>query len=784
MRNVIVMGCLTVLVGLPGCRQLVPYCVAPPEDVPRLTNEATIILKERSANTYPIQATLFDGSSVPAIPFVTNDPNQTPLLYSDQPYRPEGTLPNLVKGNFLLPLRHQDAAVSISNYLQISSGLQNSKKLLVAFDQRAITVPLWLSQSFTLIPGQEIQSSERYLGVDPNTGQPILQPVRFNLWIYTGQATLPSSISLGGNNQGSQWQDGAVGSQYLVLVEKSTVLGPGPARQVGTQKVFSCDSAEAAVSQKQSFLYQWANRHPEYMDAYDEGWLDLTFAPAWQVASTSAYCQLFVGGNCDGGFWPVGTRLQASSSLMDPSSAIVNGQSRLFISMEEHGQWTSLPPATLSGDISFSLEPGVLKLGGMTLDSPAVQFPSLQFDQIQFEWVGEGAADCDDGLPIHEARLCNEYSIPSDDMALGVTFTVNGSQVRTIFKSTQPAQILVDHNQRQFVFLGGPFTGSLESRDLFGSHPINFEANLECTVDFDNFSPVPSLAETPRFVPCSDQNRALVTLDARASIDFDESVGDSFQTLWIEDAGTRSESILGSGDTLTRVFRTGTHSLMVQLTDSRGAISQKSFLLDVVDTAIDQVMPPPMVIQPFEGQAIEDVPPVAHDLCSDLVGITRVGPELFPRGLSWITWTLDDYNGNVQILDQAILLVDPDIYPPPQSHLQAPNQAYFGQSFPLDWQVTSPGREVDVDIILLVLIGQDRWYVTESGQLWSDLAYLAMGVSSSSGLAGTCQLEDSLHELGLTGPVKFQMTLVMAGSDPFDPAETISFAQTQSTLLE
>lgn len=98
--------------------------------------------------------------------------------------------------------------------------------------------------------------------------------------------------------------------------------------------------------------------------------------------------------------------------------------------------------------------------------------------------------------------------------------------------------------------------------------------------------------------------------------------------------------------------------------------------------------------------------------------------------------------------------------------------------------MTSPGREVDVDIILLVLIGQDRWYVTESGQLWSDLAYLAMGVSSSSGLAGTCQLEDSLHELGLTGPVKFQMTLVMAGSDPFDPAETISFAQTQSTLLE
>ncbi|MCB1052360.1 MAG: hypothetical protein H6510_15035 [Acidobacteria bacterium] len=767
-----------------GCRQLVPYCVAPPVLVPRFSNEATVKLLDRAADPTPVVAQLFDGSPINLVPFSNNDPTKAPLFYTDQPYQAEGALPQVVVGTYLLQLRHQDKAFNQNVYCWIKSGLQSSKKLMVCFDQRATVLPTWLSQSFTLIPGLQIQSSERYFRLDPTTGQMKAEPVRFNIWIYTAQTQLPNSLVLGGNNQGTVWQNDEVGSQYLVLVEKSMVIGPGQGREIGTQWVSTCGSPELTESQKSDFLYHWAIRHPEYLEAFDQGWLGLELAPQWGLSATSAYCQLYAGGNCDGDYWPVGTKLQAASSINDPSSAVVNSQSRLYISMEEHGHWTTLPATPLSGAVSFGLQPGSLEIGSLSLDAPAIQFPSCQFDQIQFEWVGEGSATCDDGLPMNPMRLCNEYTIPADAMALGVTFTVNGDQIRTLFKSTQPVQIIVDQNQRQFLFYGGPFVGSLQAQDIRGIQTLNFEANLECVIDFENFSPVPSLAETPHFVPCSDQNRAIVTLDARASLDFDESVGDSYQALWIEDAGTRSERILGSGHTLTRTFRTGLHQLLLQLQDTRGAISQKSFELEVIDPEISQVTPPPMVVLPFDDNPPPDMPPLASDLCSDHVGIFRKGPELFPIGLSWIQWTVDDYNGNVQIFDQAILLVDPDLYPPPESLIQVPSQALLGQPFPIDWQVNNPGREIDVDVLLTVRMGLDSWFVSESGQLWSNLEYLAQSVPSNAGLGSHLSIEESLAELGFTGEITIQLFLVQAGHDPFDPSTIISLAMAKSQLLE
>lgn len=96
---------------------------------------------------------------------------------------------------------------------------------------------------------------------------------------------------------------------------------------------------------------------------------------------------------------------------------------------------------------------------------------------------------------------------------------------------------------------------------------------------------------------------------------------------WIEDAGTKAQRILGTGDFLTHIFGTGTHAITVQVEDSRGAISRKEFALDVVDTHIDGIGWPQAFIHAFDGNEVNLPPPLAYDLCADSVDIRRNGPE-------------------------------------------------------------------------------------------------------------------------------------------------------------
>ncbi|MEW6269953.1 MAG: hypothetical protein AB1689_11730 [Thermodesulfobacteriota bacterium] len=120
----------------------------------------------------------------------------------------------------------------------------------------------------------------------------------------------------------------------------------------------------------------------------------------------------------------------------------------------------------------------------------------------------------------------------------------------------------------------------------------------------------------------------------------------------------------------TLVMNFGGHPVTLVVIYDQGAIGRKSVLIDVFDRRIDSYVAPDDVFVPAEDRsgavvAIGDAS--ASDGCSGAVAIANDAPAdlRFPRGVSTVAWSFDDYHGNVAQHAQKVVVVDGAYFPPP-----------------------------------------------------------------------------------------------------------------------
>ena len=151
------------------------------------------------------------------------------------------------------------------------------------------------------------------------------------------------------------------------------------------------------------------------------------------------------------------------------------------------------------------------------------------------------------------------------------------------------------------------------------------------------------------------------TLDGTASTDADPA--DTLSYAWSEGA-----TALGTGATLAVDLGSGSHTITLTVTDSSGASSQDTVVVNVVDTVAPAITAPGNLNLNTGagatacGVVVDEsfLTATATDGCSS-VNITRSGVpagNLFPVGTTTVTFTATDASGNSASATQTVNVID------------------------------------------------------------------------------------------------------------------------------
>lgn len=786
---------ISAFVIFPSCRYFAGYEAAESDPCweekieARYVKDATVRVKAHESLQIPMQVTLFDGSSVNPFLFVNSDPATFVPFYSDYPYHASGAIPQLIAGSILIQGPHSEAENTRTDYFTLDfQDLDKIDQIHIAFDSRALSKPAWLTNQFTQVPGLEMKSTETYSVLDPNTNTEVQKNVVFTIWVWK-RGAIPAQVILGGNNLGTTWQDGSTGTQYLAFVRGKIESVPGVPRNLGVTKVYFCEDGTPGDVDAEIVLTKWVDENPDYKEFKDKGVLELDQSSPW-IKSTdkSAYCRIL---KCS----PTSSKSsvqQATLVIPNPSSGNINpNMSYCLVTIGSNGNSSTLPPVAVDGEIAFEFTPeGEIKLGALNAKSAPFTHGDMQFEHISFESVAVGHAVCDDGAPNPEMRLCSEYVLEAEQLTMGAFLKIDESEIRTVFSNERDNQIFVDHNARQFSFVGGPFSTEVVAfLPLIGETVYEITAEISLTFDFENFAPIPNLAEMDTTVPCVDNMRAPVRLDGSASMDFDEAVGDTLSYMWVEDAGSAAETVLGTGSTLLRTFLLGEHNMTLQVEDSRGAITRLNFPLIVEDTGINFVDQTPAIIEPSAGDAgtyISLNPPGVAESCSCQVDISHDGPsnQVFNDGLTELNWRVDDFNGNVVFRHQPVLVITDQYYPPPVAALTVPGTHRLGDPFEIEWLISAQNHEMVGDVYMLIDLPGMQFSVNEEHQLVEGLEpFLRSEKLGANDIQEMMEIGNDLTGIGITGNMRMRLIVVPEGEFPDESRSIVSWA-TAVTLVQ
>ncbi len=718
-------------------------------------------------------------------------------LYSDVGWV-AATVPGVVKGGWVLRLPAAGEAPTADGtkqdfQIQVGLLLDRVDRLWIAFDERAIHVPNWLANDFEPVtPEAALVSTQSYL----QNGKP--KRVRLRIWRpKAGHLNyLSQTHYLGGNDgAGASWPAGIQKAGYLLIVR----LRPQPDRSTRLEKVatlhlkvhgFSAKQPELPPSQRTldqamlTAIRDWLARpaNAKYRQAYADGLLD--------IEGSNGSCsriQENVGGSSRAlnaprdddflflGAWGGGASGEVLSSLSTatvtpPGSSPVTGRLRGRI------DFTILDGNRAVVD-NLSLWADDMTLG----DGTAVT--DLTVTQMRpFE------AACADGLPHDPGRLCTRYEVApgsTDGLLAGLVLAVDGHQVAGTLVNDRPLALDVDLDAMTFTFGGGPLTASL---------PVNgstytAEVSLSLGGVFTNLAPVASVAETSTSWECTDGGIAQVTLSATATTD-ELDPSDIAAYRWFEDRGTLAERALGSGATLTVPLEFGVHDLTLEVTDSHGSRSSRDFHVEVVDSRIDNVQPPPDLWVPVvdpSGTPVAVGTAAASDSCSGQVRITSDAPASgrFPQGFTPVTWTFDDLRGNLVRRVQRVFVVPAAYDPPPVSELElSASRVQPGQPLTVTHHCWPQGRGMLLDAYVLLR--------SPEGTVWSfdGTGSLVEGVvpHAASANLGAAPVTMTVHSGPLgsgmdgDGTYRVEAVLTAPGGDPLDRTQVLGWSEGELEL--
>ena len=93
-------------------------------------------------------------------------------------------------------------------------------------------------------------------------------------------------------------------------------------------------------------------------------------------------------------------------------------------------------------------------------------------------------------------------------------------------------------------------------------------------------------------------------------------------------------------------------------TDQAGNMASGSFQVTVADTTAPVVVPPPDLEMQYRGRAT--IIDIGQATAVDAVGVSALvndSPEVFPLGITLVTWTATDLSGNFGTAVQTINVV-------------------------------------------------------------------------------------------------------------------------------
>lgn len=716
-------------------------------------------------------------------------------LYVDKGWVMKTPPPNPLKGSHLLRLAHTDrtnTAANIGSDWFVSIGLSGYwiDRFWIAFDDRATSPPTWLTDEFEPVPGPlYIDSSQ----IDTSGSTP--RRVRYRLWRPT--QGFPGYVqqawpTLGGNNAaGVAWTNRTVGSQYLIIVRvqprPDTATKKAVLDKVTLQSYTSCEKCSIAPVNvqraRQEALYDWLDKpkNTKHRPAFHAGFLGVENG-AWVkveriTSSTSSSLRAPISETDDPltRGWPLSSHGEVDPNLSSATVEVVG-----------EGNPQSTP---LAGTVDFATRADTtavvetIELWGddVTLSN------GLKVTRLSMTVLEPVGADCDDGLPHLPGRLCTRYAVPTTALRGGVAFDVDGHSMSVELANDRRVILDVDPNTMRFTFSGGPLTGTLTIND----HDYDVRVSLAVSGAFTELAPVADVSESRLVAECGDQGTGTVGLSATASVD-ELHPGSVVGYEWFQDYGSLDHRSVGTGANVSVTLPFGSHDMTLKVTDAAGTFSTTDFIAEVVDSKIDTVQPPTdrwVTVADPAGTWVDIGTAYASDICSGSVDIGNDAPasSTFSPGYTPVTWTFDDFRGNVVRHTQRIFVVDPAFYPPPVSELSvSPDEVLPGATTSITHQTWPQGRGMLLDEYILIRGGERSvWSVNRWGEIVPGLEPHATSLNvGAAPTSSTVFSGDIAPHLNGPGAYTVQSILVAPNGDPADPTEILAFADVGLWIVE
>jgi hypothetical protein len=754
----------------------------------------TVVRYGRATPTSPPAGSVEDQSGT-ALQFSSLALNQP--LYPDKSWCP-GAIPAPLKGAYLVRIRYSDRTAHATNedtdwFLRLWLYGRSVDRFWIAFDDRAASPPSWLTKDFKKVtPAVFLSSTQSYFA----GGQ--VKRVRYQLW--EPKAGFADYIeggirTLGGNNaKGVAWKTGTTGSQYLVVLR----MRPRPdtstrleALGLATLKVVSRvpprETSETWLnSAKALAMEKWLKKpeHAKYRQAYRDGLVGLE-------VSTNSCSEITSGTGSTGrplralqeGNDPemLGSWVRASEGEFDPSSSTIT------VTMSGHAPVTTHVAGTIAFDIGRDNTASIENInlwGNDLILGNGVTVRDLSVTQRR-----SFLALCADGLPHFPGRLCGRYEVPVDaenGLSAEAVVSVGGSDVVLLLQNSSPLTLDVDLNTMEFSFSGGPLTGTLEVNGQ--SYTVDVSVALEGALT--NLAPVADISETAAEWECGDTGLAQVLLSATSSTDeLDPTDITGFD--WYEDRGALTQRHLGSGSTLSTPLVFGSHDLTLKVTDAHGSYSTTDFVVDVVDSRIDSIQPPPdrwVVVADPAGTPVQIGTAGASDVCSGVVEIENDAPAsgLFPLGFTPVTWVFDDTHGNLVRHVQRVFVVDQAFFPPPVSEIEiSVPEVSPGQSVSIVHRTWPQGKGMLLDEYVLIRDGAGGiWSIDSSGGIAPGVVPRAtwnnLGASATTATVFSGAIDPYLPGPGF---YTVEAVLVVPGGDPLDASEIVGWSRSELEIV-
>jgi hypothetical protein len=392
-------------------------------------------------------------------------------------------------------------------------------------------------------------------------------------------------------------------------------------------------------------------------------------------------------------------------------------------------------------------------------------------------------ANCDDSLPPGPFRLCGSYLVPAGPepgFKASSFCKVDGDPLEVVLENSQPIPLTVDFTTMTFAMSGGPIEGDFS----INGDPYTARVSIDITGPFTSLAPVAGIAETETYWECGDSGTADVFLSASTS---DDELGGSIVAYkWIEDRGSLDEKTLATTCDHTETMGFGVHHLSLLVEDNDGIWNSLDFELEVGDSKIDVVDPPPDVWAQLPigagGASVNIGQASGSDICSGAVDITSNANSSgwYPKGLSVVEYRFDDCNGNVVYHQQKIFVTEVAYYPPPISEVfVTKGQVQYGQTQQIIHETYSQGKAILADEYVVVR-GPEGLVASVNdvgdlvlGQVEPRARDTVFGAGSTSVVVFNRVLSDFVDR---EGDYVVETSLVIPGAPPEDPESVLGRA--------